>query len=201
MTASIASPVLSTSFSLTNNPGAPATIVATNGSGQSVAINTQRFANPLLVTTGNRQPRQSHQRSERNLHGARAEPGQRNLRNQCGDCQCKRAPRRPASDPTPVASATAYNVTAAITGTPAVSTTFTLTNTAGPAANIAITGGNNQSAGILTPYANPLSVTVTDAGNNPVANAVVTFTTPLQTVMRAGRSPTESPRRPPTHPA
>jgi len=40
---------LSATFNLTNTPGAPATIVATSGSGQSAAFDTA-FANPLIAT-------------------------------------------------------------------------------------------------------------------------------------------------------
>ena len=48
----------------------------------------------------------------------------------------------------------------------------------GAPASIALNGGNNQSATILTAFATPLSVLVKDASNNPVANATVTFTAP-----------------------
>jgi hypothetical protein len=54
--------------------------------------------------------------------------------------------------------------------------TAALTVTAGPAATVTITGGDNQSAFPGQPFATPLSVTVTNADSNPVPGAVVTFT-------------------------
>jgi hypothetical protein len=54
--------------------------------------------------------------------------------------------------------------------------TATLTVTAGPAATVTITGGDNQTAFTGQPFATPLSVTVTNAHGSPVPGAVVTFT-------------------------
>jgi adhesin/invasin len=53
--------------------------------------------------------------------------------------------------------------------------TFTATGTAGAATQIAINGGNNQSATVGTAVATPPSVIVKDASNNPVAGVSVTF--------------------------
>lgn len=49
---------------------------------------------------------------------------------------------------------------------------------AGPPALMSTTGGNGQSTGIGSAFANPLQVTVTDAGNNPVPGVLVTFSAP-----------------------
>ena len=70
-----------------------------------------------------------------------------------------------------------YPVSAFITATPAISTSFTLTNNSGPPASITVTGGNNQSVTVGTAY-QPLQVTVKDASNNPVGGITVTFTAP-----------------------
>jgi hypothetical protein len=75
-------------------------------------------------------------------------------------------------------TAGAYNVKATVSGvsTPA---TFSLTNSPGAAAAIAITGGNNQSTPIGTTFRSPLQVTVTDKYGNPINTSVnVTFTAP-----------------------
>jgi hypothetical protein len=69
-----------------------------------------------------------------------------------------------------------YNVVASATG--ATSASFSLTNTVGPAAKVAVTSGSGQSTAINTAFGAPLVATVTDAGNNPVSGVVVTFTAP-----------------------
>ena len=56
--------------------------------------------------------------------------------------------------------------------------TFSLTNTAGPAANVAVVSGTPQHAAAGSPYGAVLVAKVTDANNNPVSGAVVTFTVP-----------------------
>ena len=70
----------------------------------------------------------------------------------------------------------AYTVTAKAAGasTPA---SFGLTNTAGPAASIAATGGASQNAAIGATFAS-LSATVADSYQNPVEGVMVTFTAP-----------------------
>ena len=78
-----------------------------------------------------------------------------------------------------VASATAtanglsgsYDVVASVGG---VSATFQLTNSA---VTLALSGGNDQSVGVTTIFANPLAVIVTGA-SGPVQGAVVTFAGP-----------------------
>jgi uncharacterized repeat protein (TIGR01451 family) len=54
----------------------------------------------------------------------------------------------------------------------------TTTAAAGPAANIAATGGTPQYTVINTPFLHPLEATVTDSFANPVAGIDVTFTAP-----------------------
>jgi uncharacterized repeat protein (TIGR01451 family) len=68
-----------------------------------------------------------------------------------------------------------YAITASAPGL--ASQAFTISNTAGAAATLAIVSGNNQSATIGASFA-PLVVVVRDAFNNPVAGATVTFTAP-----------------------
>lgn len=72
------------------------------------------------------------------------------------------------------ASPSAYVVTASETGLTSV--TASVTVTAGPASQVVVWSGNNQSTKVNTAFANPLMVLVTDASGNPVSGATVTFT-------------------------
>jgi hypothetical protein len=57
--------------------------------------------------------------------------------------------------------------------------TISLTNLPDVAANLAITGGNNQSTIVNTNFANPLQVTVTDQFGNLVADGTsLSFASP-----------------------
>jgi len=76
-------------------------------------------------------------------------------------------------------AAGSYPVTAAYSGGGIYAASTggtTLTVTAGPAATVTVTGGDDQSATTGQAFATPLSVAVTDAYGNPVAGATVTFT-------------------------
>jgi hypothetical protein len=160
-------------FSLTNTAGSAAAITAAASSTpQSVAI-SKSFANPLLVTVADQYGNP--------VSGATVVFGAPST----GASATFSTPAATNSVGQTSVTATAgsiagtYPVTATISGVTGVSATFTLTNNPGPAANIAITSGNTQQAGVLTAYANPLVVTVTDAGGNTVATGTpVTFTAP-----------------------
>jgi hypothetical protein len=68
-------------------------------------------------------------------------------------------------------------VTASVAGVTAT-TSFSLTNTSGPAASITATSGSLQDATINTAFAAPLVATVVDSNQYPVSGASVTFTAP-----------------------
>jgi MYXO-CTERM domain-containing protein len=70
-----------------------------------------------------------------------------------------------------------YSVTASVTGV-SPSATFSLTNTAGAAATVAVSSGNNQTTTIGTNFGLSLVALVTDGFNNPVPGAAVAFTGP-----------------------
>jgi uncharacterized repeat protein (TIGR01451 family) len=70
-----------------------------------------------------------------------------------------------------------YTVPATVSGVIAPAN-FTLTNTVGAAAAIAVFSGNNQSATVGTPIGAAIVARVTDTYGNVVPNAVVTFTPP-----------------------
>ncbi|MGA3089655.1 MAG: hypothetical protein ABSD75_13645 [Terriglobales bacterium] len=71
----------------------------------------------------------------------------------------------------------AVAVSASVAGVTAT-TSFSLTNTAGPAASITATNGSLQDATIGTAFAGPLVATVVDSDRRPVSGASVTFSAP-----------------------
>jgi hypothetical protein len=74
-------------------------------------------------------------------------------------------------------TAGAYSVTATVSGVIG-STSFNLTNSAGPPASIVASGGTPQTATISTAFGQLLVATVKDSYQNLVSGAVVTFTAP-----------------------
>ena len=68
-----------------------------------------------------------------------------------------------------------YSIIASVGG---MSATWTLTNSAAPAANLAVRTGDNQSVALNSALAGPLVVQVTDTYGNPTANVSVSFTPP-----------------------
>lgn len=70
-----------------------------------------------------------------------------------------------------------YTVVASVPGVE-LPASFNLTNTAGPAAAIAVAGGGEQSAVINTTFASPLVVLVSDEFGNPVPGEDVDFAVP-----------------------
>jgi hypothetical protein len=165
-------------FSLTNNAGAPATITATAGGGQSAAEGTA-FATALQAT----------------VKDSGSNPVS-------GVSVTFTAPGGPASGTFPGPSATAtvttdasgvataptftasshvgtYTVTANTTPTAlGTAASFSLTNTHGSANTIAATAGGGQTVPAGTAFGTALQATVTDNGSNPVPNVAVTFTAP-----------------------
>ncbi|MFL5580803.1 MAG: beta strand repeat-containing protein [Gemmatimonadaceae bacterium] len=72
-------------------------------------------------------------------------------------------------------TAVGANALAASIAAPSLTVTFTATAAAGPAASLAMAGGDGQVARVGTPVATPPSVRVADAFGNPVAGVTVTF--------------------------
>jgi hypothetical protein len=62
-----------------------------------------------------------------------------------------------------------------LTGSPITFTATATTPAAGPATNLALVSGNNQSGTVGQPLANPFVVKVTDSNGNPVSGINVTF--------------------------
>lgn len=67
-----------------------------------------------------------------------------------------------------------YTVTAQAAGGSNPSTTFSLTNTAGPPAAVTALSGGNQSTTVKAAFANPLVVRVTDQYGNLAPGVTVT---------------------------
>jgi hypothetical protein len=159
-------------FSLTNNPGPPASITATGGSDQTAQIDTA-FANPLAATVkdsaGNPVPGVTVIFTAPSSGASGAFTG--------GNTAVTNASGTATSNVfTANNTAGSYTVTASVPGVGAAN--FSLTNTNGAPAAITATGGSGQSAQINTAFANPLVATVKDAGGNPVGGVTVTFTAP-----------------------
>jgi hypothetical protein len=157
-------------FGLTNTPGVPTTVTVFSGGGQSAAVNTA-FASPLvaLVTDALGNP----------VGGAKV--------SFVGPASGAGVIFPGGTDAVSDAAGTAgvtvvantktgsYAVTASGVGSQA---SFDLTNTAGAPVTVTVLGGGNQSAKVNHPFADPLSLRLTDAFGNVVPGAVVTFTGP-----------------------
>ena len=145
------------------------TVTATGGGAQSAAINSA-FTTPLQVT----------------VRDASANPIAGAIVNWAAPTSGASAVLAAATSTTNASGvatmtatansgAGAYVITASTTGG---STSLALTNSPGPPASVASSGGSVQSAPVNSAFAAPLQVTVRDAGNNPVPGATVTFSAP-----------------------
>jgi N-terminal glycosyl-hydrolase-114-associated domain/Galactose oxidase, central domain len=168
-TASGAQPAI---FTLTNNVGAPASIVTVSGTPQSVAVSTPF---KLLVVNvkdagGNSAP---------GVPVTFAAPASG------ASCTLLGTPVGSDGSGTAAAFCTAnattgsYVVTAKVAGVSTV-LSFALTNTSASAvaASIAAYGGTPQSATVTTAFAIPVSAIVRDSSGNPVSGTIVTFAAP-----------------------
>jgi sugar lactone lactonase YvrE len=161
------------SFSLTNAPGAPATITATVG-GQMTAVYMQ-FARALaarvLDNLGNAVPGQTvtFMLPATNPNATFAGGGNpvTGITNAAGI----------ATSPLLTANAIvgAYTATATLAGV-AVPANFLLTNTVGANATATIVSGTPQSTTVLMPFGQTLQVVVHDALSRPIEGVNVTFT-------------------------
>ena len=163
----------STSFTLTNTPGAPASIiVATSGSGQSATVNSA-FPDPLVATVTDQYGNPVSGLSVRFAAPASGVSG--TFSNGSATITGTTDANGQVSEAfTANTKAGTYSVTASVAG---VSTSFTLTNTPEVPAIIA-TSGSGQSATVNTAFTNPLVVTVTDQYGNPVSGLSVSFNAP-----------------------
>ncbi|HXR96815.1 MAG TPA: choice-of-anchor D domain-containing protein [Terriglobales bacterium] len=171
VTASVSGIATPASFSLTNTVGVASALTASGGTPQS-AVAAAAFGAPLSVTVNDA--------FGNPVSGATVSFA---LLPSTSGARATLSAGTAVTSANGVASVTAtantvagaYSVTATVSGitTPA---TFALSNTAGPAAALTITGGTPQSAAAAAAFAAPLNVTVDDAFGNPVSGATVAFT-------------------------
>ncbi len=164
-------------YSLTNTPGAPASVTATAGTPQSAQVNTA-FSTNLQVTVrdaGNNPVSGVSVTFTAPTTGARGTfaGGASTFNTTTNGSGIATAGTFTANT-----IAGGYSVTASVAGvtTPA---TFTLTNTAGAASSISVLAGNGQTTTVNTAFATNLQAIVVDAFSNPVSGVNVTFTPPI----------------------
>ncbi len=162
------------SFSLTNNPGTASSISITGGNNQSIAVGTAFSSLQILLkdTYNNPVPGASV------TFSAPATGASGTFSNSTNTIALTTGANGTISVPftADTAAGGPYSVTlstAGVTSPPS----FSLTNNAGTASSISITGGNNQAVAGGSAFS-PLQILLKDTYNNPVPGATVTFTAP-----------------------
>ncbi len=158
---------LTTTFSLSNAPGAPASISATGGTPQSTLLGTA-FANALQATV-------------KDANGNPVSGATVTFAAPTTGASATLSSTTATTNASGVASVTAtanniagnYNVTATVGS---FTTAFPLSNVG--IGSVTATGGTPQSTQLGTAFASPLQVTVKDTGGNLLSGVTVTFTTP-----------------------
>ena len=164
--------VTGVNFSLTNTAGAAASITATSGASQTTAISTA-FGAVLTATVLDA--------GSNPVPGATVTftvPGSGASATIAGGITAVTGSNGIATSGIVTANSTAgaYNIVASVPSVTGVN--FGMTNTAGPAASIAVTSGSGQTTTVSTAFGAVLTATVLDASSNPVSGATVTFTVP-----------------------
>lgn len=173
VTASVAGVATPASFALTNTVGSAASIAATSGTPQSVAV-TKPFA-PFVVTVkdaGDNPVSGVTVTFAVPLSGARG-----SFAGGVNTAVTNASGVATSAIFTANGTIGGYTVAASVAGV-ATPANFALTNTVGPPAAITATGGTPQSIAVTKPFASRLLATVKDAGGNPVSGATVTFAAP-----------------------
>jgi hypothetical protein len=163
-------------FSLTNTAGTPASIIASAGTPQSVAINTQ-FPTLLQATVED-----SHSLPLGGITVTFTAPSTGPSGTFANGTNTTTA----LTNALGMAQATAinangtfggpYNVTASAGALAPVD--FSLTNLPGPPASVTANAGSNQSATVTVAFGTALQALVKDGGGNALTGVVVTFTAP-----------------------
>ncbi len=164
-------------FTLTNDPGAPATLAANAGTTpQSTTVNTT-FTVPLAVTLTDHD---GNPISGVTVTFTAPASGASGVFTGSGNTAT--APTNAqgvATAPSITANSTAGGYSVAASGGGVTNATaFALTNLAGAPSRIVVTAGGGQHATVGTAFGTALAATVTDASGNVVPNATVTFTAP-----------------------
>ncbi|HEX2911206.1 MAG TPA: Ig-like domain-containing protein [Chloroflexia bacterium] len=172
--AGVATPV---TFSLTNQAGTATTITAVSGDNQSATVNTA-FGTQLQVKVSDSY---GNPVAADNVTFTAPSTGASALfSNSSNTFSALTGSDGIATASTFSANATAgsYSVDATSAAVGASPVKFNLTNLPGTAANIAVNGGDPQSAQVGTAFAGPLQVKVTDSHGNPVSGVTVNFSVP-----------------------
>lgn len=164
------------SYSLQNNPGTPANIAVSAGSGQSTTVNTN-FSTALQATVtdafGNPVAAGYSVTFTAPSSGASGTfSGSATATVSTNSSGVATAPTLAANT-----SAGSYSVSAAVSGASSPAQ-FSLTNSPGTAVSLTVTAGSGQSATVAANFATSLQATVTDGFGNPVSGVSVTFTPP-----------------------
>jgi hypothetical protein len=175
-------------FSLTNTPGPPASIKAVSGAMQSAATNGIFYSSLEALVADNLGNPVS------GVAVTFAAPGsgpsltfefasQTRSVNVVTDASGKATASPFQANGTPGI----YTVVATAVGL-AGQADFTFSNTALTPSRVTIISGDNQTTPILTPFAAPLVVEVSDSGGNPISNAVVEFSVSTPSATFPGNS-------------
>ncbi len=177
VTASVAGVTATTSYSLTNTSGPPASITATSGSLQDATVSTA-FGAPLVATVVDSNQNPVSGASVTFTAPATGAGGAFASNSSNTETDTTNASGQATSSAfTADATAGAYTVTAAVTGV-ATAANFQLTNITGALISIAATSGTPQSTPVLANFSAPLVATVVDGNQNPISGVVVTFEVP-----------------------
>jgi streptogramin lyase len=175
VTATVPGVPAGTTFSLTNTPGVPASITATSGTPQNAAVGTA-FATALQATVLDQ-----YGNPVNGVIVTFAAPA-----TGPGGSFAGGLISTATTNASGVASALAftantvagnYNVTTTVTRL-SKGTSFSLTNTPGPATSITASAGTTQSAVVATNFTTAFQATVKDQFGNLVSGATVVFTAP-----------------------
>jgi hypothetical protein len=177
VTASVAGVTATTSFSLTNTSGPPASITAISGSLQDATVSTA-FGAPLVATVLDSNQNPVTGASVTFTAPATGASGifasnSSNTETDTTDASGQATSSAFTAD----TAAGAYGVAATVTGV-ATAANFQLTNITGALISMAATSGTPQSTPVLANFSAPLAVTVVDGNQNPVSGVVVTFGVP-----------------------
>ncbi|MBV9265639.1 MAG: hypothetical protein JO061_05670, partial [Acidobacteriaceae bacterium] len=170
---------VTTSLSLTNNPGSASAINKTAGDSQATSTNSP-FATQLqaTVTDANGNTLSNQSVTFTITAGQNGSSGTFSTGGTTAMATTNSSGVATAPVITANATAGTFTVTAALTSSPSINATYTLTIRVGQASQVLVVSGSGQSAGTTTAFASPLVAKAVDAGGNGVANVQVTFTAP-----------------------
>jgi hypothetical protein len=169
---------LSTSFTLTNNPGAPAALQIVSGNNQNTTVNTV-FGSPLVVQLVDQYGNAVSQSGVSVIFTA---PNSGTSASFAGNntLTVTTGSNGQASSGAFSANTVAGSYQVQVTSGSLTSVQFSLTNNPGAPAALQILSGNNQSTTVNTAFGSPLVVQLVDQYGNavPQGGTLVTFTAP-----------------------